>query len=61
MIDSFPTTNGFSDDDDDEDMSTPAKRKRTVKYEEDGCQSAPLFKVEGQGTDEKPIDLERQE
>ncbi|KAG0647813.1 hypothetical protein D0Z07_6040 [Hyphodiscus hymeniophilus] len=62
MTDSFATTNGSSNsfDDDDDDMITPSKRKRTVK-EEFGVQSAPLFKIEGQGVETKPIDLDQDE
>lgn len=67
MTDSFATTNSsFStgngngnvfDEDDDEEMTTPAK-KRKVKKEEDVTQSAPVFKIEGNGFKERPIDLE---
>ena len=77
MSDSFPTSNGsFStnngsfatsydngngyDQDDDEEMTTPAKRKRTMKIE-NGGQSAPMFKIEGEGGERKPIDLENDE
>ena len=66
MTDSFQSTNGSAsgngyDEEDDEEMTTPAKRKRTVKKEEDGSQTAPLFKIEGEGVEAKPIDLEHEE
>lgn len=66
--DSFSTpkssfTQGYdyaNNEDDDDDMVIPTssnKRKRVMKMEGDG-QSAPLFKVEGQGGERKPIDLD---
>jgi hypothetical protein len=62
---SFSTKNGSFDNsyvDDDEEMTTPVKRQRTVKMEGQGnSQSAPVFKIEGQGVEHEPIDLENDE
>ena len=72
MTDSFSTKNGSfgtssssfangnSYEDDDEQMTTPVKRKRTMKdegFENDG-RTAPLFKQENEGGQQSPIDLE---
>lgn len=42
-------------------MKTPAKRQRTMKWEENGGQSAPTFKIERAGGERKPVDLENHE
>ena len=58
---SFANGNGYEDEE--EDMTTPVKRKRTVKDEdlENDGRNAPVFKQENQGGQESPIDLEHEE
>jgi hypothetical protein len=58
---SFANGNGYEDDD--EEMTTPVKRKRTMKDEglENDGRNALVFKQENQGGQESPIDLEHEE
>lgn len=56
-VEGYGNGNDYNQDDE-EEMITPAKRKRVTKMEENG-QSAPIFKIEGQGEERKPIDLEK--
>jgi hypothetical protein len=60
---SFRNGNGHGYEDDDEEMTTPLKRKRLMKEEDfdNEGRNAPVFKMEGQGGQERPIDLENEE
>lgn len=56
------TTGSFTTGDDEEFGSpSPLKRKRIVKEEEMGGQTAPVFKMESGYDSHSPIDLERDE
>jgi hypothetical protein len=65
MANSFSTSDSSSAnshvyEDDEEDMSTPMKRKRVMKSEglEKDERNAPVFKFENQGWQDSPIDVE---
>jgi hypothetical protein len=62
---SFAQGNGYGygneEGNDDEEMASPSKRQRTMRFEENGGQSAPVFEADGQSGGKSPINLENGE